>query len=316
MFYKKVFSFFVFPFCLTVLQQPLSATVSIENKEDKNSILVLDNISASDKPVNFRTAKMLEENYKNKGNTFGLNKLKVSGSGQFSSDSLQWIIKNTIGNVKNNFIVVDLREESHGFVNGTPISWLPSQNKALNIKSFPQDEELKIKELSEKKQVKIPTATSFKENGFEESEEVELDIKNTISEETLLKNNNISYQRFKVTDRSIPTDEEIEKFVSFVKNLNDDTWVHFHCHAGKGRATSFLVMYDMLKNSNKVAFEDIINRQAATNSSNNLLTHIKQDKSEIIEKRAKFLKSFYLYTKALDNNYKGKWREWVLNSIN
>lgn len=41
--------------------------------------------------------------------------------------------------------------------------------------------------------------------------------------------------------------ENIDEFIKLYKSLPKDAWLHFHCEAGKGRTTTFLAMYDMMK---------------------------------------------------------------------
>src|SRR5690625_1689656 len=71
-------------------------------------------------PKRFRT--MLDEVDKSKTmpNLKGFRELNMSGSGVFSQKGLQKV-KETINS--DNIIVVDTRKESHGYVNGMPITW-------------------------------------------------------------------------------------------------------------------------------------------------------------------------------------------------
>jgi hypothetical protein len=51
----------------------------------------------------------------------------------------------------------------------------------------------------------------------------------------------------------------MDDFIAFARNLPADTWLHFHCQAGKGRTTLFLVVYDFLRNPD-VAEKDVVYR--------------------------------------------------------
>ena len=44
--------------------------------------------------------------------------------------------------------------------------------------------------------------------------------------------------------------------------LPDNAWLHIHCSAGKGRTTTFLALYDMMRNPG-VGMKDVAVRQAA-----------------------------------------------------
>ena len=53
----------------------------------------------------------------------------------------------------------------------------------------------------------------------------------------------------------------VNYFMDIVKNNPENTWFHFHCKAGVGRTTTFMIMYDIIKNGNEVSLHDIIGRQ-------------------------------------------------------
>ena len=44
-------------------------------------------------------------------------------------------------------------------------------------------------------------------------------------------------------------EDMINYFLDFVKNQPKDSWLHFHCKEGIGRTTTFMIMYDIIKNS-------------------------------------------------------------------
>lgn len=233
-------------------------------------------------------------------NLEGLNNLNISGSAQFSEKGLD-MAKESIGN-KMPITVVDLREESHGFLDGNAISWTDDHNKAnkgLNKAEVLADENERLKKLSEQKTVDIKNKT--------------LDVKNVENEESLVKRHGINYVRIPVTDKEAPSSEAVDGFINFVKTLPESSWLHFHCRAGKGRTTTFMAMYDMMKNAKNVSFEDIIKRQFLLGGENLL----KNTSIENIRgKRAKFLKSFYEYCKANNDNYNTTWSQWVKNNPN
>ncbi len=53
-------------------------------------------------------------------NRLGLETLSISGSAQFSREGLRQLQEKLAG---KKLLVVDLRQESHGFLNGWPVSW-------------------------------------------------------------------------------------------------------------------------------------------------------------------------------------------------
>ena len=64
------------------------------------------------------------------------------------------------------------------------------------------------------------------------------------NEKTLAEENNIGYLRIPVTDGNLPNDDMTNYFINFVNNQPENTWLHFHCKAGVGRTTTFMIMYD------------------------------------------------------------------------
>jgi hypothetical protein len=58
------------------------------------------------------------------------------------------------------------------------------------------------------------------------------------------------YHRIPVTDHCAPNPEAAKLFVTLCRQVyeqpEDQSWIHFHCHGGDGRTTTFLAMYDMV----------------------------------------------------------------------
>lgn len=104
----------------------------------------------------------------------------------------------------------------------------------------------------------------------------------------------LEYIRLPVRDHWKPADEIIDQFVCFVKALPKDAWVHFHCHGGSGRTTTFLVMYDIIRNGPHVNLKDI----------EDWLNVGALKRLDIIEK-------FYLYVQDPDGYLSRSWTEWL-----
>ncbi|WP_010240723.1 fused DSP-PTPase phosphatase/NAD kinase-like protein [Clostridium arbusti] len=291
--------FFVFIFASGYIFSSTNVIKAFDNKELKLSINAHNTVTL---PKNFRktTDSNKIKDIDKSINLEGLNKLNISGSAQFSEKGLA-LAKESIGE-KVPITVVDLREESHGFLNGNAISWTDDHNKAnkgLVESQVLADENERLKKLSEQKTVKIKNTT--------------FDVKTVENEESLVKRQDMSYVRILATDKEAPSNEAVDEFVNFVKTLPESSWLHFHCRAGKGRTTSFMAMYDMMKNAKNVSFEDIIKRQYVLGGENLL-------KNTTIENlkgtRAKLLKSFYDYSKQNNDNFNTSWSEWIKNNAN
>lgn len=242
-------------------------------------------------PNRFRkTSTTLSIDKSNNINLTGLKELNISGSEQFSEFNLPLIIK-SIGTFS--ITVVDLRQESHGFINGIPVSF---ENALNNANQGLTREQVIAKEKADLSTIKIGDTLSLNSK--------QIIVKDVKTENDVTNNNKVSYLRVPVTDRDLPTDDMVEFFIDSVIKLPKNSWFHFHCKHGIGRTTTFMVMYDMMKNSKNVSMNDIIQRQLLLANFN--LTDTNPFKEA---EKLKFLENFYAYTKASDN-FKIKWSDW------
>ncbi len=68
----------------------------------------------------------------------------------------------------------------------------------------------------------------------------------------------LGYKRFSVTDMEWPAPDVIDDFVGFYRSLpKNHGWLFFHCQAGQGRTTTFMVLYELLESSSMTADEAI-----------------------------------------------------------
>ncbi|AJA47918.1 effector protein HopD2 [Clostridium pasteurianum DSM 525 = ATCC 6013] len=289
-------TFFIAIFSLSFIFENVNA-VSFAPKELRLTLNANNTVTL---PKNFRKTTDSDKikDIDKSVNLEGMNKLNISGSGQFSEKGLE-MAKENIGE-KVPITVVDLREESHGFLNGNAISWTDGHNKAnkgLIEAQVIKDENERLKKLSEEKTVEIKNRT--------------LNVEKVENEENLTKKHGISYTRITVTDKEAPSKEAVDEFVNFAKSVPNSGWLHFHCKAGKGRTTTFMAMYDMMKNAKNVSFEDIIKRQFLLGGENLL----KRTTVENIKgTRAKFLKNFYDYCRTNNDNFNTTWEQWLKNN--
>lgn len=134
------------------------------------------------------------------------------------------------------------------------------------------------------------------------------------TEQQLVTSLGAQYERIHVMDHNKPDDLAVDKFVYFVKNrVKAKNWLHFHCRGGRGRATTFLAMYDIINNAHKVSFNEIIQRQMQIGGTNLKPLPLAKDKLwkvKLAKERYEFLKKFYAYV--LDpNGYQVKtWSVW------
>ena len=179
--------------------------------------------------------------------------LNISGSAQFTKDQLL-NLKNSIN--KDNICIVDLRQESHGMINDLAISFL-NPYKDLN-NGFTTEQTIKA-ENSLLNKIKIGnTIQLYKHTGIF-IKDITVDF--ISNESQLVTEADMQYKRFAVKDNSAPTPDIVDEFVEFIKNKPDDIHLHFHCAAGKGRTTSFMVMYQAMKNNSNLTLEQLLSYQ-------------------------------------------------------
>lgn len=254
---------------INVLSVPKDKTSTI------NSDIELDINSTTCQPPNFRKST---DTISNEGNLNlnGLSNLNISGSGQFSKEGFNTIRESI--DTKYKLIDIDLRQEAHGFLNECPINWPRTHsNPNSSLKEIMTNEKNKLNS------IKLNKPLSF----YNVPCKVVIPSK-VLNEKEFVTDNKISYVRFPVIDGSIPTEDTTNRFVEFINKQPKGSWLHFHCKEGIGRTTTFMIMYDILKNGKTVPLHDIINRQIE-------LAKMRTDEKNSFasKKRIDFLTDFY-----------------------
>ena len=223
--------------------------------------------------------------------------LNISGSAQFTKDQLL-NLKNSIN--KDNICIVDLRQESHGMINDLAISFL-NPYKDLN-NGFTTEQTIKA-ENSLLNKIKIGnTIQLYKHTGIF-IKDITVDF--ISNESQLVTEADMQYKRFAVKDNSAPTPDIVDEFVEFIKNKPDDIHLHFHCAAGKGRTTSFMVMYQAMKNNSNLTLEQLLSYQYNIGGANLHDNNIQYN----------FLEDFCNYVqKNKDSNYSISYSQWIKES--
>lgn len=328
---------FVNPVWAAPSQQAVSVTASetaakvqpaakVDPKKFAGYIWRIDAPNEAKLPRNFRTANSAfraDINVKKTGKDFmvaptrnGLDTLNASGSAEFSEKELETMIPVLKSQAKGPIYIVDLRQESHGLFNGTAVSWY-GRNDWGNIGKTHDmalaDESKRLKEakghtvvMSELDKHKLP------------SEPTEVKVKSVMSEEELVKRHGLHYFRITATDHIWPSPDNIDAFVTFVRTLPKDAWLHFHCQAGQGRTTAYMAMYDMMKNPD-VSLGDILSRQYLLGG--NYVAYMgngKQSdwKNHYYQEKARMIAKFYQYVqKNHASSFDVPWSEWLQKNM-
>lgn len=251
--------------------------------------------------------------------TAGLAALHESGSSEFSSKGLKSMMKKFSGPVT----VFDLRQEDHGFINDLPVSWFATNNWA-NVDK-PHDvivAEEKARFVVLTPGAKVAVTTDKAKKGDPDTAAApaapaaavpDLSIASAETEGQLVNAAGAHYVRLTVTDHCRPTDAEVDAFVAAVRALPADGWAHFHCRAGRGRTTTFMALYDMLRNAQNVSLLDIVQRQSLLAGDYDLLGKESEPgaKAGVAADRAAFVRAFYDYAKANPNGQPQLWSAWL-----
>lgn len=234
--------------------------------------------------------------------TTGLENFNASASGQFSKNSLKTFLEQLPTQTK--ILIVDLRQEAHGFADGTAISWYSEgdwMNRGRSLDYILQDEKDRLE--------------LIKKNGFyhvtHDNVSLSRRVKETFTEELLVLREGLSYLRLPITDHCRPSDETVDTIVDLFDSSEYD-WYHFHCSAGKGRSSTLMVMYDMRRNAKAVPIEEIFYRQHAIGG----VDFLKEPNLELwkyphLKERIAFLKAFYHYCQENNGSSQEKWTSWI-----
>lgn len=274
----------------------------------------LDGNASADLPRNFRlmTDDWQIEVRGKEPSRQGLQELHVSASGQPSQAALKTLydkLHELEPDAK--IFIVDLRQESHGYVNSVPVSWYVEHNAANAGKTTAEVEADEVERLNNLRGIE----TTFKPLGNADTKAfkpVTLVPRFISTEQEISEQVGFDYVRFAAADMQFPAPEVVDDFVMFVANLPQNSWLHFHCQAGHGRTTSFLVMYEILRNPD-VSLEEICKRQYLLGGSNLLLEPEGDDwYSRMSRDRAKKIRLFYDFVQGTRSEQIGlPWSEWL-----
>eukprot|EP00475_Leptophrys_vorax_P029948 TRINITY_DN44409_c0_g1_i1.p1 TRINITY_DN44409_c0_g1~~TRINITY_DN44409_c0_g1_i1.p1 ORF type:complete len:437 (-),score=81.03 TRINITY_DN44409_c0_g1_i1:61-1371(-) len=284
--------------------------------------------------------------------------LQASASAQLTQGHLAHILKK-IGreDCPGSVTVVDLRQESHGFANGIPFSWYRCRNlinfgKTKSAALICEIEALDNLQANINKGL-MPSITLHEIRvkllgSVYTAEELVLEPPVSIeSEEQICSKLGMKYVRFPVVDHHHPDEIVADAFVRFITGLlaqdfkdSDNLpekrqWLHFHCKGGRGRSTSFIAMYEMLRyysglqkgtdlndevSPKNKTVEDFVLRQSELGGS-----HLfkppkcknKQWKMVAFKNRERFLRSFHEYCEYLSQQNelgaapRQSWYDWI-----
>jgi inositol hexakisphosphate len=277
-------------------------------------------VSTQPLPNNFRSMS----NLKITGNT-------ASGSAQYSLSQLQAMISQKV--VTTPLVVVDLRQEFHGFLNVNPalygeneiaVGWFVERdwiNVDKDLPSINAFEPTMLGNVSNSSPVVYQiTSKTPTEDGICTATPFTVNTTTVKTEQALVQGLGYSYLRLPTTDHCPPRDYEVDQFVSFEAGLKPGTWLHFHCRAGDGRTTVFMAMHDIINNAPSSTLEEILTRQGpAPNGIGGIDLSKAPPSSDQVDfdypfsqDRFSFMIRFYAYVEqAKPGKFELKWSDWI-----
>lgn len=274
-------------------------------------ILMFDSTEKTKLPKHFRTCQTPFPSFTlSSPSRFGLELLQASGSGEFTQENFI-NLKKTLN--KSNVIVVDLRREPHAFLDGVPIKEYDMPLKYKNSYRPKLKEQKLINNLNLAKQTIVYQKT------YEDEDEIFnpelISYFKAYTEQQFVSKFKFGYQRLYVASDSPPDLKEIDKFITFVKHLRPNTWLHFHCDEGLERTTTFLVLYDILKNAKHVKLDDIVKRQAIIGGIHVLHYYNQANwQVKLNKKQLHFITAFYQYVIDPDGLNSKSFSSWLAKS--
>lgn len=189
--------------------------------------------------------------------------LRIAGGGQPSKTTLAHLHEQLSLSIDTPLWVIDLRQESHGYLNEDAVSWhgvANAANRGKAAESVERDEQQRLAEaigtnvqavpMGHYDEAHIPYTFAEGVTGF-------------ATERHIARKSGLGYVRIAATDMRWPEPQAIDDFVNFYRSLpKEHGWLYFHCQAGQGRTTTFMVLYEILERPDCTADEAIAHQRA------------------------------------------------------
>lgn len=189
--------------------------------------------------------------------------LRMAGGGQPSKITLVHLHEQLSLSIDTPLWVIDLRQESHGYLNEDAVSWhgvANAANRGMSAAAVEQDERQRLADAVGTNVRAVPMGHYDEAHipyTFAES------VTSFATERHVARKNGLGYVRIAATDMRWPEPQAIDDFVNFYRSLpKEHGWLYFHCQAGQGRTTTFMVLYELLERPDRTADEAIAHQRA------------------------------------------------------
>ena len=189
--------------------------------------------------------------------------LRIAGGGQPSKTALVHLLEQLGLPDDTPLWVIDLRQESHGYLNEDAVSWhgvANAANRGKAAESVERDEQQRLAEA-------IGTNVQAVPMGHYDEAHIPYTFAEAVTgfatERHIARKSGLGYVRIAATDMHWPEPQAIDAFVRIYRSLpQEHGWLYFHCQAGQGRTTTFMVLYELLERPDCTAYEAIAHQRA------------------------------------------------------
>lgn len=235
-----------------------------------------------------------------------------SGSCQFSATA--WRRLRALLDVPPELLyVVDLRQESHGFLNEAAVSWYARDNwggAGLSEERSLALESIRLELLEHSDTLQLGRAEDIKSGT---ARTLMSWRKQRVSDEAhMLGLPEGHYVRLPVLDHTRPADTVVDRFLLLLRRLPPGAHLHVHCRGGKGRTSTFLALHDMLRHASHLSLAVILERQHRLNDYDlGKLPDPAKAKAPYIQERSRFLEAFHAYARSRETGTAVSWTQWL-----
>ncbi len=189
--------------------------------------------------------------------------LKIAGGNQPTPETLKNLRQELGLPIGTPLWIIDLRQESHGFLNGTAVSWHTERNAANRGLGASEVETRESHQLAAAMQTAVIAMPMGKADQLAIAAPFAGTISSWETERHFARSLGYGYGRFAATDMSWPEPQAIDDFVAFYRSLpREHGWLFFHCQAGQGRTTTFMTLYELLEQPGHSAAEAAAHQKA------------------------------------------------------
>ena len=247
-----------------------------------------------------------EKNYKT---------LLISGSGQIPHDTFGLLYEDLKKEAPDgaSIYMLDLRQESHGYLEDYTVSLHGGEHNDINHDLLTA--QVILKEWKDLHSLYgVPTKIHNTNKSFEGAKTKTICSENVCTEKELAEKAGFKYIRFSAQDHHFPQNETVDEFILFYRQLPENSWLHFHCLAGRGRTSVFMIMYDLMRHPN-LSMKRAANRQYMIGGRRIVASSDEDEwsgKDYIDSDRSRKLRLFRKYVRAnYKDNYKTSFSKWL-----